>query len=62
MKIPNKREIQQITFNYLSDSNFREFMDFDKRCSAKPYSFLVIDTSIASDNPLKFRKKPLERI
>ena len=62
MKIPNKREIQQITFNYLSDSDFREFMDFYKRCSAKPYSFLVIDTSVASDNPLSFRKNPLERI
>ena len=30
--------------------------------SGKPYSFLVIDTTLASDNPLRFRKTVLERI
>ena len=27
-----------------------------KRCIAKPYSFLVNDAMLASDNPLRFRK------
>ena len=27
-----------------------------KKCTAKPYSLLVIDTTIASDNPSRFRK------
>ena len=37
-------------------------MNLYKKCTAKPYSFLVIDTTLASDIPLRFRKKLLERI
>ena len=36
-------------------------MKFEK-CTAKPYSFLVIDTALASDNPLRFRKNLLKRM
>ena len=62
MKIPNKQELQQIAFNHSSEVNFRHFMYLYKNCAAKPYSFLVIDTTLASDNPLRFRKNLLERI
>ena len=31
-------------------------MNLYKKCTAKPYSFLVIDTTLATDNPLRFRK------
>ena len=31
-------------------------------CTAKPYSFLVIDATVASDNPSGFRKNLLKRI
>ena len=37
-------------------------MNLYKNCNAKPYSFLVIDTALASDNPLHIRKNLLERI
>ena len=57
MKIPYKRELQQIAFNHSSDIHFQDFL-----CTAKPYSFLVIDTSLASDNSSRFRKNLLERI
>ena len=50
MKVPNKRELQQIAFNHSSDNDFQDFMNFYKKCTAKPYSFLVIDTILASDN------------
>ena len=50
MKIPNKRELQHISFSYLSDIDFEVFMNLYK-ISAKPYSFLVIDTILTSDNP-----------
>ena len=30
MKIPNKRELQQIVFNHLSDINFKGFMNLYK--------------------------------
>ena len=62
MKIPNKRELQQITFNHSSDIDFQDFMNLYKKCTAKPYSFLVIDTTLPSDNPSRFRKNVLERI
>ena len=62
MKIPNKRELQQITFNHSSDIDFENFMNLYKRCTAKPYSFLVIDSTLATDNRLGFRKNFLERI
>ena len=62
MKIPNKRELQQIEFNNSSDIDFQNFINLYKKCTEKPYSFLVIDTTLASDNSLRFRKNLLERI
>ena len=37
-------------------------MNLYKKCTAKPYSFLFIDTTLASDNLLRFRKNLLEKI
>ena len=37
-------------------------MNLYKKCTAEPYSFLAIDTTLASDNSLRFRKNLLERI
>ena len=51
-KISNKRELQQIAFNYSSDTDFKDFMKIYKKCTAEPYSFLVNDTTLPSDNPL----------
>ena len=48
--------------NYLSDIDFKEFMNLYENCTAKPYSVLVIDATLASDNPLSFRNYFLERI
>ena len=62
MKISSKWELQQITFNHSSDTDFRDFMNFYKKCTARPYSFLIIDTTLAPDNPLCFRTNLLERI
>ena len=31
-------------------------MNLYKKCTEKPYSFLVTDVTLASDNPLRFRK------
>ena len=59
MKIPNKRELQQITFNHSSDINFQDFVNLYKKCIAKVY-FLVIDATLASDNLLRFRKTLLD--
>ena len=61
MKTSNKRELQQIVFNHSSDIDFKDFMDLYKKCTAKPYSFLV-GATLASGNPLSFRKSLSERI
>ena len=62
MKIPNKRELQQIVFNHSSDIDFQDFMNLYKKCTTNPYSFFVIDTTLASNISLRFRKNLLERI
>ena len=45
MTIPNKRELQQIASNYLSDTEFKDFMKLSKDYTKEPYSFLVNDTT-----------------
>ena len=56
MKIPNKRELQQIAINHSSDINTKDFANIYRKCTDEPYSFLVNDTTLASDNTLRFRK------
>ena len=55
-KIPNKRELQKIAINHSSDINNKDFTNIYRNCTAEPYSFLVNDTTLTSDNPLRFRK------
>ena len=43
MKIPNKRELQQIALNHSSDIGFKDSMNIYKKCTTEPYSFLVND-------------------
>ena len=62
IKIPNKGELQQIAFNYSSDIDFQDFMNFYKKCTTKSYSFLVIDSILGSDNSSPFKKNLLERM
>ena len=56
MKIPNNRELQQIAINHSSDINIKDFIKIYRKGSDKPYSFLVIDTTLPSNNLLRFRK------
>ena len=59
MKIPNKRELQQIALNHSSDIDLKDFMESYKKCTTEPDSFLVNDTTLPSDDPLRFRKNLL---
>ena len=56
MKIPNKRELQQIALNHSSSSDFKYVIKTYKKYIAEPYPFFVNDATLASDNPLRFRK------
>ena len=60
MKIPNKRELQQIALNHSSYIDLKNFIKIYKKCTAEPYSFLANDTTLPSDYPLSFRKNLLK--
>ena len=60
MKIPNKRELKQIAINHSSVVEFKDFIKIYKKYTAKPYSFSVNDTTLPSNNLLRFRKNLLE--
>ena len=62
MKISNRRELQKILFNHSSDIDFQDYKNLCKKCTTKPCTVLVIDTTLESDNPLNFRKNLVERI
>ena len=46
MKIPNKREYQQIASNHSSDIEFKGFMKLYKDYTKESFSFLVNDTTL----------------
>ena len=62
MNITEKTELQETAFNHSLDINFRDFMNIYKKCTPKPYSYLLVDITYASDNRLRFRKNLSERI
>ena len=62
MKVSSKEGLQQITFKHSQDIEFRNFMNLYKKCTAKPYSFLMINAILASDNLSRFKSNILEKI
>ena len=42
--------------NHASDINTKDFANICRKCTAKPYSFLVNDTTLTSNNLLRLRK------
>ena len=61
-KILHKRELQQITINHSSDISTEDFVNIYRKRSVEPYSLFVNGTTLASDNPLRFRKNLFEHI
>ena len=59
MKIPNKRQLQQIASNHSSDIYFKDLMKLYKEYTKEPNSYLVSDTALSTDKPLRFRKNLL---
>ena len=62
MKIPNEQELEQTAYNHSSNADFKDFMDLYKKMYCKTIFFFSYDVTIASDNPLHFRKNLLERM
>ena len=55
-KILNKRELQHTAQNHSSDISTKDFINIYREGTAKPSFFLVNDATLASNNPLRFRK------
>ena len=49
MKIPTKKELQQIASTHCSDADFKDLMKIYKDYTKEPYLFLVNDTILSSD-------------
>ena len=60
MKALKKRHLKQIAFNHSSDINFIDFMNLFEKSTAKSYSLLVIDATLASEYPSRFINNLLE--
>ena len=56
MKINNKRELQDIAISHSADIDIKDFMKIYREFTKEPHSFLTIDTTLPSSNPLRFRK------
>ena len=56
MKISDERELKNIAQNYSSSINTKDFIDIYRECTAELFSFLINDTTLPSNNSLRFRK------
>ena len=56
LKISNEKELREIAINHSSDISAKDFINIYRKCTVEPYSFFVIETALASDNPLRFRE------
>ena len=55
-KVLDERVHKRIAINHSSDIATKDLTNIYRKCTVEPYSFLVNDTTLASDNPLRFRK------
>ena len=61
MKIPNKRKLQQIASDHLSDIDSKYSMKVSEDYTKEPCSFLVYGAAYSSDNSLQFKKDLLTK-
>ena len=62
MKITNKHELQQISFDHSSDKDFDDFVKIFRKAAIELYSFLVNDKTLTSYHPLHFQNKLIDRL
>ena len=56
MKINNRKDLQQIAIDHSIDINYTDFLKIYKDCTNETYSFMIIDTTLPSSDPMRFRK------
>ena len=60
IKLPNKTELTQTNTSKLSDIEFKGSIKHHNDYTKYLFSFLVDNTTLTSDNPLKFTKNLLQ--
>ena len=55
-KANNKRQLQSIVFNHSADIDYKDFLKIYRNCTKEPYSFLTINTTLPTNDPMRFRK------
>ena len=55
MKIQSKKELQDIAQENSGDIGFKDFLKTYKDYTSEPYSCMIIDTAVPSNNPMRFR-------
>ena len=56
MKIQSRKELQNIAQENSGDIDFKDFLKTYKDYTSEPYSCMIIDTTVPSGNPMRFRK------
>ena len=56
MKIQSKKELKNIAPENSGDIDFKDFLKIYKDCTREPYSCMIIDTTVPSGHPMRFRK------
>ena len=56
MKIDNKRELRQISFNHSTDFDYKGFIKIYKNVHVIQSNFLTIDTKLLANNSLRIGK------
>ena len=55
-KIHSRKELQNIAINHSADIDYRDFLRAYRNCTNEHFSFLTIDTTLPTDNLMRFRK------
>ena len=56
MKIQSRKELQNIAQENSGDIDFKHFLKTYKDYTSEPYSCMIINTTVPSGNPIRFRK------
>ena len=56
MKIQSKKELQNITQENSGDIDFKDFLKVYKDYTSEPYPCMIIDATVPSRHPMRFRK------
>ena len=54
-KINSKKELRNIANDNSADLEYKDFLKLYRHFTSKPYSFMIIDETLPSNNPNKYR-------